>query len=257
MAEIPQPDDSGSSGTQKPTSAEVLSIDKVSPLDGLPIAAAVEGLATTRSKSLGGEVAASLLAGSFTQLSYDLQRTRKQLDEAYNRLDEAERELSDAKTRVAVLEERVQSLSRERHRKNVSIASGMLLVSIGIELSRNNLASYGIILIILGVLLVLNIDELSLLGVYDRGVPNEERLVIYANETVNLGQYGIMIGVRLADGTAFPLSGGCGRHSTTGHVRSPPRSCARGVTALTISDIVDTSKLISRRASRAESLRRI
>jgi len=54
-------------------------------------------------------------------------------------------------------------------------------------------------------MLLYSITELSVFGAYDRGVPNQERIIIYANETVNLGQYGLMIGMRLADGTAFPL----------------------------------------------------
>lgn len=49
------------------------------------------------------------------------------------------------------------------------------------------------------------ITELSVIGVFERGVPNQERIVLRVNETVNLGQYGLMIGVRAQDGTAFPI----------------------------------------------------
>lgn len=49
------------------------------------------------------------------------------------------------------------------------------------------------------------INELSVIGVYDRGIPNQERIVLHVTETVNLGQYGLMIGVRAQDGTAFPV----------------------------------------------------
>lgn len=54
-------------------------------------------------------------------------------------------------------------------------------------------------------MIVYSIGELSLIGVYDRGVPNQERIVIQANETVNLGQYGLMIGVRSVGNSAFPV----------------------------------------------------
>lgn len=49
------------------------------------------------------------------------------------------------------------------------------------------------------------IEEFNLVGVYDRGLPNQERIVILANETVNAGQYGLMLGVRGSNGMAFPI----------------------------------------------------
>lgn len=50
-----------------------------------------------------------------------------------------------------------------------------------------------------------DITELDVIGIFDRGVPNQERIVVKAQETVNLGQYGIMLGIRGADGSAFPI----------------------------------------------------
>lgn len=50
-----------------------------------------------------------------------------------------------------------------------------------------------------------SISELSVVGVHDRGIPNQERIVISVNQPVNLGQYGIMIGVKGAAGTGFPV----------------------------------------------------
>ncbi len=49
------------------------------------------------------------------------------------------------------------------------------------------------------------IQELSIVEVYDRGVPNRECIAIAVNETLNLGQYGIMLGVRGPTGYAFPI----------------------------------------------------
>jgi len=54
-------------------------------------------------------------------------------------------------------------------------------------------------------MIVDSITELAIVGVYDRGIPNQERIVIHAKEVANLGQYGLMIGVRAADGSAFPI----------------------------------------------------
>lgn len=42
-------------------------------------------------------------------------------------------------------------------------------------------------------------------SVYDRGVANQERIVLFVNERVNLGQYGLMIGVRGQPGFAVPI----------------------------------------------------
>jgi len=49
------------------------------------------------------------------------------------------------------------------------------------------------------------ITELSVVGVFARGVPNEERIVLRANEPIQIGQYGLMIGVRLGQGFASPV----------------------------------------------------
>ncbi|NKE70627.1 hypothetical protein [Candidatus Manganitrophus noduliformans] len=54
-------------------------------------------------------------------------------------------------------------------------------------------------------MIVNDLYELTIVGVYDRGVPNQERIVIRANQSVNLGQYGVMLGIRAAGNSAFPI----------------------------------------------------
>lgn len=54
-------------------------------------------------------------------------------------------------------------------------------------------------------MIVGDIIELTVAGVFDRGIPNQERIALIANETINLGQYGLMVGVRANEGTAFPI----------------------------------------------------
>jgi hypothetical protein len=50
------------------------------------------------------------------------------------------------------------------------------------------------------------IIELTIVDIADRGLPNMERIVIRANSVVNLGQYGIMLGLRgAATSNAFPI----------------------------------------------------
>jgi hypothetical protein len=47
--------------------------------------------------------------------------------------------------------------------------------------------------------------ELSLLGLYDPGVPGKERIVLRPTEPVNLAQFGIMVGYRPGNGDVIPL----------------------------------------------------
>jgi len=49
------------------------------------------------------------------------------------------------------------------------------------------------------------IEELSVVGTYDRGVANQERIVLLVNTTINLGQYGIMLGIKDQSGMARPI----------------------------------------------------
>ncbi|HDY85207.1 MAG TPA: hypothetical protein ENH74_05940 [Methylophaga sp.] len=50
-----------------------------------------------------------------------------------------------------------------------------------------------------------NIPELFLYPVEERGKPNQERIVILVNETINLGQYGIMVGYAGVNQSATPF----------------------------------------------------
>src|SRR5262249_31570481 len=46
---------------------------------------------------------------------------------------------------------------------------------------------------------------LHLEGVWDRGVPNTERIALRPTRPVNLGEYVVGLGVRTPDGATFPL----------------------------------------------------
>lgn len=155
MTEIPKPTDTGSSGTQQVGKDELVAVAKENPFLGLPITQRVEGLAATHSRSMGGEVAANLIAGSFSQLSHDLQTTRQELSETRTELNQTLGELSETKTRAAVLEERANAAERDKHLKNLSITAGTALIGIGIELYRNNFDKFGYIVGGFGVLLVI------------------------------------------------------------------------------------------------------
>ena len=155
MTEIHEPEDSGSSGTQERGKEISSAINTESPLYGLPITRTVEGLAATNSRSLGGEVAANLIAGSFTQISHELQQTKNDLKQVRNELNETKDELTDNKINSAILYERVNSLTSGRHLHNLSITAGTVLISIGIEFYRNSFEKISFIISGLGSLLVL------------------------------------------------------------------------------------------------------
>ena len=155
MPDIPQPDDTGSAGTQTTgTQQETLPVSS-GPVEGLPITEAVAGLAATKSRSMGGELAARLIDGSFKQVSYDLRETQRELRETRQRLGGVQEELSKCETKAAVLTERIRAHARGRHLKNLSITAGMALVGIGVEFYRNDLAKFSLIICGLGSLLML------------------------------------------------------------------------------------------------------
>lgn len=48
--------------------------------------------------------------------------------------------------------------------------------------------------------------QLQIFGIYDRGVPNSERIVLYANGPINLSLYGLILGVKTPAGDSiFPI----------------------------------------------------
>ena len=154
MSDIPHPDDTGSAGTQTVATQQTRPSIPDSSVGEMPIAETMMGLAATKSRSMGGEISATLIAGSFVQLSHDLQKTRQDLQETRQRLSDVQEELSEYKTKAAVLTERIRAHARGRHLKNLSITVGTTLVVIGIELYRNDLVKASLPISILGGLLV-------------------------------------------------------------------------------------------------------
>jgi len=50
-----------------------------------------------------------------------------------------------------------------------------------------------------------SITELSLMGIFDRGIPNSERIAFQATERISLGHFGILLGIKGVPGAAFPI----------------------------------------------------
>jgi hypothetical protein len=153
---MPIPDKSGGSGNQI---AGGLSSDfqKANPLEGLPMARAIHGLASTHSKSLGGEVTSALIAGATTQLACDYRELKEKHSCLSDRFEFQRDELEKTRTQKAVLIERIRSEGRNKHLRNLIITIGTSLIGTGIFLSRSGLDAYsygaygfGFVLLILG-----------------------------------------------------------------------------------------------------------
>ncbi len=153
---IPTPDKSGVSGTQI---AGGLSSDlqKANPLEGLHLAKTINGLASSHSRSFGGEVRTALIAGATTQLACDYKELKEKHSTLSDNFDFQRDELEKTRIEKAILSERIKSEGRNKHLRNLSIVIGTSLIGTGIFLSRSKLDNYsfgaygfGIILLILG-----------------------------------------------------------------------------------------------------------
>ena len=153
MTDIPEPKDSGSSGTQQPAKAEVA--HAVSPMSGLPIVQTVDGLAATRSRSLGGEVAANLIAGSFNQLQHQLTEMKYEVSSVREKLDEAKEGLANEKIENAVLKGEIDSLNNEKNIRNVCLTAGPTIAAFGVDQLKSKSYVTGWLLVILGVVIAI------------------------------------------------------------------------------------------------------
>ncbi len=54
-------------------------------------------------------------------------------------------------------------------------------------------------------MIVQPINELTVWGVFDPGKPNLERIIVHVEQTLNLGRYGLMLGICAANSSAFPM----------------------------------------------------
>lgn len=54
-------------------------------------------------------------------------------------------------------------------------------------------------------MIVSDLEELQVMGVLDRGVPNKECIAILVCETIAMGQFGLMLGIHNQDNMAQPV----------------------------------------------------
>lgn len=146
VAEVPEIEDTGSTGGQEKASAEIISPAPRPPFRAQPIAETVQGLAASKHRSFGGEIAANILAAAVSQTSAELADAKQELKETRRALDAARAELAQLKTDNAVLGERVRSGTNGRHLRNTAIAGGTALIGIAIELNRSGLDSLSLLI---------------------------------------------------------------------------------------------------------------
>lgn len=156
MTDIPEPEKTGSAGTQTPATADFVPA-AVNPgtFDSLPITRAVEGLAATKSRGMGGEVVAGLLSGSFAQISHELSETKSDLRAVRSELDSARTSLETERVKNAALRQQISSAENNRHIRNVAIFAGPIIMGLAIEAYKNQFATAAFAMAIVGLALVL------------------------------------------------------------------------------------------------------
>jgi hypothetical protein len=155
---LPAPDPSGSSGSQTVDTNNGDSLIIEPPVTGLPFAQAIQGLAATHSRNLGGEIGARLIAGWSAQTAQDLNDTRQQLRSTQVKLDNTQDALNEERIKSASLTSTVNHLERSKNFSHLGIFIGTSFVALGIELSKGQPATQqtiGYITIALGSILTL------------------------------------------------------------------------------------------------------
>ncbi len=155
MTEIPENEETGSTGEQQSTSVELIPVDQESPFQPEePIPEAVRGLAADRSRSFGGEVGTRLIAAVVTQTSNELADAKSELRDSRETLESTRKDLSRCEIREAVLQERVSESNRGRHLRNISITGGMILLGVAFKLSETEFDALSVLIGVLGAVLV-------------------------------------------------------------------------------------------------------
>lgn len=155
---IPEANESGVAGTQLPSSGERPLIDSElvnSPVAGLTIAKAVQGLAASNPRCLGGEVGATMIAGSFADAQRQLVYEQRDHSQTRLKLEQTQFALTNEKVTTATLSERLRANGRTRHFSNVGIAIGCTIVGLGVQSLQSNQPQGGAIFLAVGLLLVL------------------------------------------------------------------------------------------------------
>lgn len=150
---IPTPPETGSTGEQ--TSEDIGGqLTRSDPLGDLPIAKTIEGLASSKSRAMGGEVVSALIAGSTAQIAHELNSVKSELADLRKKYEASANELSEQRENNAVLKERLRMGRSISHLKNLAIFIGTTLLGVAIELHSVGLTHYSVASGVLGCLLL-------------------------------------------------------------------------------------------------------
>lgn len=94
-------------------------------------------------RSLGGEIGATLIAAATVHLSHELQEQKNELRESRSRNESLIASAAKKDIQIAILSERIESVSRGKHIRNTFIVFGTALLGFAVEFFRNKLTEYG------------------------------------------------------------------------------------------------------------------
>jgi hypothetical protein len=155
---IPSMPDTGVAGTQAATGTPI-AVSVVDEKAGYSqdLVGTIQGLAAARPRSMGGEMAAQLLAAGFKSLDEQLKETKADLKIVRGKLEVANASLAKANQDKAVLGDRLETLRGIRHLNNLMIAIGTLVLSFGGRLVADATSSryVGFVLLGIGLLMIL------------------------------------------------------------------------------------------------------
>lgn len=154
MDSIPKPEETGGAGTQT-AAAGKLEVVTDTPAYASPLSDTLYGLAATNTKLSGSDVTTKVIAASVSQLTQDLQVTRKELKEARVELNATKDALATANQDKAVLGERLANLAGARHLRNIAIMIGTALAGFGFKFVTGPSPSIGYVLLGTGAFMIL------------------------------------------------------------------------------------------------------
>lgn len=150
---IPIPDRSGSTGGQLPADSSQVFYE-ANPLQGLHLASTISGLASSNTRSFGGDVSAALIAATARQIGAECSELKLKNCQLDGRIESLRDELEAERIKSAVLTEKIRSEGRNKHLRNLGITVGTSLLGVGIVLARAGQDNYSYGATIFGVLLV-------------------------------------------------------------------------------------------------------
>lgn len=152
----PNPSEAGSSGTQVLGTAEPIpNVSEGLPSPIRPIAETVHFLTDIRGRA-ADQALRIMCAALLAERDRDKDSLENKLSEERDAHNYTREELSKQRAEGSKLQERVDSLLRERRTGNICILLGTALLGIGIDQARGTGPSLGWLLILIGIVLVIS-----------------------------------------------------------------------------------------------------